>query len=105
MTTKELICSLKICSSIEIGCTGCGYYNEEHNAKCMRKMALEAATRLEELTAELEAERHRHDRYVDFELAESAELAKVKAERDELKAEIERIKRNAIENSDDWVDD
>lgn len=36
------------------------------------------------LAAELEAERYRHDRYVDFELAEAAELAKVKAERDEL---------------------
>lgn len=37
-----------------------------------------AADRLNELTTELEEERHRHDRYVDFELAESAELEKLK---------------------------
>lgn len=43
-----------------------------------------AADSLEALASELEAERHRHDRYVDFELAEAAELAKAKAERDAL---------------------
>ena len=37
--------------------------------------------RIMELETELKDERHRHDRYVDFELAEAAELARVKAER------------------------
>lgn len=39
---------------------------------------------LAKVKAELVDERHRHDRYVDFELDESAELQKVKAERDRL---------------------
>ena len=37
------------------------------------------------LAAELKDERHRHDRYVDFELAESEELRKVKEELDAYK--------------------
>lgn len=40
--------------------------------------------RIAELEAELKDERHRHDRYVDFELAEAEELRKLKAERDDL---------------------
>lgn len=67
MTTKELIKALR----------------DESNCNVLDYIG-EAADRLEELAAELEAERHRHDRYVDFELAQSAELAKVKAERDAL---------------------
>lgn len=45
---------------------------------------------VERLKAELKDERHRHDRYVDFELAESEELRKVKAERDCLLANFNR---------------
>lgn len=37
--------------------------------------------RIMELETELKDERYRHDRYVDFELAQAAELARVKAER------------------------
>ena len=37
-----------------------------------------AADRLEELEKELADERYRHDRYVDFELAEAKELAELK---------------------------
>jgi hypothetical protein len=37
--------------------------------------------RIAELEAELKDERYRHDRYVDFELAEATELAKLKEER------------------------
>lgn len=36
------------------------------------------------LAAELKDERHRHDRYVDFELAEAKELNETKKERDRL---------------------
>lgn len=40
---------------------------------------LEAALqRIEELQQELQDERHRHDRYVDFELAQAEELRKLK---------------------------
>ena len=85
MTTKELIAILR----------------DDNNCNVLDYIG-DAATRLEELTAELEAERHRHDRYVDFELAEAAELAKVKAERDELKAENERLERKI---SGAWVND
>lgn len=38
----------------------------------------EVITHLKNLSAELEEERYRHDRYVDFELAEAEELAKLK---------------------------
>ena len=43
------------------------------------------------LAAELKDERHRHDRYVDFELAESGELRKVKEELNATKKERDRL--------------
>lgn len=41
---------------------------------------IEAADRLEELSEDLKAEMHRHDRLQDFEVAEAQELARLKAE-------------------------
>lgn len=65
----------------------------------------EAANRLEMLSVELKKthaklvatreelkeERYRHDRYVDFELYEAQELARVKAERDAAIKELHRL--------------
>ena len=42
------------------------------------------------LEAELKAEMHRHDRLQDFEVAEAAELAKVKAENAAMAAELKK---------------
>ena len=54
--------------------------------------ALEAQQqRIAELEAELVEERHRHDRYVDFEVAQAQELARVKAERDAAVADLAEI--------------
>lgn len=41
---------------------------------------IRAADKLEELSEELKAEMHRHDRLQDFEVAEAQELARLKAE-------------------------
>lgn len=102
MTTKELMASLRVCSDLSVGCDGCIYPN---GSGCVSKILAEAANRLEALSAELEAERHRHDRYVDFELAEAAELAKVEAERDNLKREVELLRSHVTELEEDWVFD
>lgn len=48
--------------------------------------------RIAELEAELKGEMYRHDRYVDFELAEAEELRQVKEERDAAIGDLERIK-------------
>lgn len=46
-----------------------------------RELLIAAAEELERLGAELVDERYRHDRYVDFELAQSRELAQLREER------------------------
>ena len=59
-------------------------YDNEHyrpNTREAHRMGIAALNRVEELEAELADERHRHDRYVDFELAEAEELRKLKEER------------------------
>lgn len=76
MTTKDLIDSLRVCANSRLGCVGCKVAIQDY--KCVNRLRSEAADRLEELSAELGAEQYRHDRYVDFELAEAAELQKMK---------------------------
>lgn len=59
-------------------------YDNEHyrpNTREAHRMGIAALNRVEELEKELADERHRHDRYVDFELAEAEELRKLKEER------------------------
>lgn len=54
-----------------------GRYDTEYYTTQTReahRMGIAALNRVEELEKELADERHRHDRYVDFELAEAAEL-------------------------------
>lgn len=46
-----------------------------------RELLIAAAEELERLGAELADERYRHDRYVDFEPAQSRELARLREER------------------------
>jgi hypothetical protein len=59
--------------------------------------------RIAELETELKAEMYRHDRYVDFELAEAEELRQVKAERDAAIGYLERIKScGACKHSDSF---
>lgn len=91
MTTKELIAILR-----SLDCDKCPNKVVCHNmvttVPCM--LFEQSADALEALAAELEAERHRHDRYVDFELAEAKELASVKAERD---AAFEMLRSNGCD--------
>ena len=63
-TNKELIYVLKM--------FGMPCHGEE------KSVMQEAAEALETLQQELQDERHRHDRYVDFELAQAEELRKLK---------------------------
>lgn len=88
MTTKELIAILR-----SLNCDECPNKEACHNmittGPCM--LFEQSATALEALTAELEAERHRHDRYVDFEVAEAEELARVKAENAALFSDIKYV--------------
>ena len=61
-----------------------GRYDTEYYTPQTReahRMGIAALNRVEELEKELADERHRHDRYVDFELAEAEELRKLKEER------------------------
>jgi len=82
MTTKELITNLHICGDLSTGCAGCSY--ESEISGCLNKLLKQTAEQTEALATELEAERYRHDRLQDFEVAEAAELAKVKAERNAM---------------------
>ena len=87
MKTNEIIAGLRNCVTTQFtGCKDCPAYCRSSN--CLNRLHTAAADTLEtqqariaELEAELKDERHRHDRYVDFELAEADELARVKAER------------------------
>lgn len=74
MKTNEIIAGLRKL---------CGQGTEYRRTVCRQAAdTLETQQkRIAELEAELKDERHRHDRYVDFELAEAKELARVKAER------------------------
>ena len=58
-----------------------------------RELLIAAAEELERLGAELVDERYRHDRYVDFELAQSQELAQLREERRWIPVE-ERLPMN-----------
>lgn len=55
-----------------------------------RRGMIEAADRLEELSEDLKAEMHRHDRLQDFEVAEAQELARLKAENAAMAAELKK---------------
>lgn len=90
MTTKELMQSLSACCR-EHNCVGCAYFGYKVNSDgygCVNALIEEALSSLKAHAEELEDERYRHDRLQDFEVAESQELAKVKAERDAAIADI-----------------
>ena len=74
MKTNEMIAGLRKL---------CGQGTEYRRTVCrLAADTLEAQQkRIEELEAELKDERHRHDRYVDFELAQAKELEQMRAER------------------------
>lgn len=74
MKDKELIDKLIHCAACE-GCYVCGY---QANDQCLKELIRTSAFRISELLAELRDERHRHDRYVDFELAQAEELRTLK---------------------------
>lgn len=68
------------------------------NLDAMTALAQDLSDKLDQAKKELEAiknelvdERHRHDRYVDFELAESEELRKAKEELNATKKERDRL--------------
>lgn len=81
MKTEDIIKSLEACSIHRDCDKGCMFANIS-DPDCLVKIMRYATSRLKELSSELKDERYRHDRYVDFELDEAAELANVKAERD-----------------------
>ena len=76
MSTDDLINTLYLCASSVSRCRKCLLWE---NNDCMQPLKEAAADRLKQLQQELIDERHRYDRLVDFELAEAAELAKFKA--------------------------
>ena len=53
----------------------------------------EAQAEITALKAELEGERHRHDRYVDFELAQAKELEQVRRDFKQATEEKERLEK------------
>lgn len=74
MNDKQLIERLRHCASCD-DCAGCQDFDKE---SCIEDLMNTAADRISDLLTELRDERHRHDRYVDFELAEAEELRKLK---------------------------
>ena len=87
MKTNEIIAGLRNCVTTQFtGCKDCPAYCRSSN--CLNRLHTAAAdtlqlqqARIAELEAELKDERHRHDRYVDFELAQAKELEQLRAER------------------------
>lgn len=87
MKTNEIIAGLRNCVVTQFtGCKECPAYCR--SANCLNRLHTAAADtleaqqkRIDELEAELKDERHRHDRYVDFELAQAKELEQLRAER------------------------
>lgn len=86
METNELIECLKHCQDPEKKCIDCERWDYDCNGNhCVDDLLWKAAVALEslqnricELETELRDERHRHDRYVDFELAQSKELQELR---------------------------
>ena len=82
MNDKQLIERLRHCGAdcdIEV-CQKCPDYDK---ANCMEELMTAAADRISDFLTELRGERHRHDRYVDFELAQAEELERLKEKRNE----------------------
>lgn len=76
MNDTQLIERLRYCAACD-DCNGCQNYEKE---SCIEELMNTAADRITDLLTELKDERHRHDRYVDFELAQAEELRKLKEE-------------------------
>lgn len=74
MNDKELIDKLIHCAS----CEGCYVCEHQANDQCLKELIRTSAFRISDLLTEIRDERHRHDRYVDFELAQAEELRKLK---------------------------
>ena len=98
MDYKQLVNDLGICASNS--CEGCS-----RGAFGCSQLKLDAAVAIEDLLAELAAEKHRHDLLQDFEVAEAQELARVKAElaaRDNPVRCRECLFAAAISDTDAW---
>ena len=76
MNDKELIGKLRHCAT----CEGCYVCEHQADDQCLKELIRTSADRISDLLAELQDEKHRHDRYVDFELAQAEELRKLKEE-------------------------
>lgn len=76
MNDTQLIGRLRHCAACD-DCAGCQDYEKE---TCIEDLMNAAADRISDLLTELRDERHRHDRYVDFELAQAEQLRKLKEE-------------------------
>ena len=74
MNDKQLIERLRHCASCD-DCAGCQDFEKE---SCIEDLMNTTADRISDLLTELRDERHRHDRYVDFELAQTEELRMLK---------------------------
>lgn len=74
MNDKQLIERLRHCAGCD-DCAGCQDYAKE---TCIEELMNDAADRISDLITELRDERHRHDRYVDFELAQAEQLRELK---------------------------
>lgn len=74
MNDTQLIERLRHCAGCD-DCAGCQDFEKEGY---IEDLLSTAADRISDLLTELKDERHRHDRYVDFELAQAEELRKLK---------------------------
>ena len=76
MNDTQLIGKLRHCTACD-DCAECQDYEKE---TCIEDLMNAAADRISDLLTELRNERHSHDRYVDFELAQAEQLRKLKEE-------------------------
>ena len=102
MKIEDVVKSLYACSVAHNCAAGCCFGGQT----CVNDLLSMALTKLKELSTELEDERYRHDRYVDFELAEAAELVKVKTQLDSAMKELrlqncDTCKHEQL-SSDEW---
>ena len=99
MNDKELIERLRYCGAdcdMEI----CGRCPDYEKANCMEELLMAAADRISDLLTELRDERHRHDRYVDFELDQAEELRKLKEQTRWIPV-TERLPETSTEQGED----
>ena len=118
MDYDKLIDAVKLCGSTPKidQCKQCAYWSDGDMGKCIPKMTADAATALstlqaenEKLRAELESKGKYYEQMIDaLSAADSADLARMTAERDaavsdvsDILAEVEEIRRGyGVDNAD-----